>query len=111
MVGDALLLQIIKDVWAGVHALGLQRVLFFREIKKGDVTEGDVVEVEIASKLQVLFQQLRKSVPEKTPTGQGCGQPLQVAQASKWGVRWVIDKVAPVAVLCGPATRQNGRHT
>src|SRR6185295_7980977 len=88
---------------------GLQGAFFLGEIEERDVLEGNVVEIEIAAKVQLELYKLRKPSAKNTPTGNSPGEPAQGAQQLERGMRRIMDEIAPVAMLGRPCAREDRR--
>src|SRR5262245_3953234 len=58
VVGNLSALQKIKNVRTAIHAIRLQGAFLLRKIKQGDVAERDVVEIEVATELQLHLDEL-----------------------------------------------------
>ena len=53
VIGDMPLFEKIEDVRPAIHAARLERALLLGEIEQRDVSERNVVEIEVAAKLQL----------------------------------------------------------
>ena len=69
--------------------------------------ERDVVEIEVASKIEFGFDKAGKPTTENATPGELRRQPAQCAQRSKRRMLRVVNKIAPVAMFIGPATGEN----
>src|SRR5258708_6395517 len=103
MISDLALFEVIKNVGSSIHAARLQWAFLLTEVIKRNVLEGDIVEIEIAAKIELDFDETREPAPENPAPGQCPRQPAQKAQTAEWRIRWVIDKIAPVAMLSRPS--------
>src|SRR5205823_1540399 len=106
---DVALREKIEDVRPAVEAARLERVFFLGEIELRDVLEGDVVEIEVAAEFQRAAQKLRQPAAENPPARERARQPAQRPQRAKRRARRIVDEVAPVAVLRGPAAGEDRR--
>src|SRR5258706_16246310 len=108
VIGNAPLLQVIKDIGAAVHSARAKRAFFLGEIVEGNVREWDVVEVKIAAKIQTDFDEFREPAPENAAAGDLRGQPAKDAQRLKGRILRIIDEVTPIAMIHRPAPGKNG---
>ena len=71
--------ELIKDVFAAIHALGFKRTFFLREIVEMDALKRNVVEVKVTPKTKAAFHDLREVTADDAATGEGLWQPTQPA--------------------------------
>src|SRR5207244_7791199 len=83
---------------------------FLREIVKGNVFKRNVVQIKVASEIELPLNEFGKPSAENTAAGQSFGEPPQWAQRFEWGVLRIKNKIAPITMLFGPAAGKNRRH-
>jgi len=92
-----------------VKTAGLQRALLLAEIEERNMTERNVVQIEITIELKLPLKQLRKPASENAATGDPGRQPAKRTQRFEWRVFRIVNKVTPVAMIDRPAAGQDRR--
>src|SRR5262245_9791033 len=101
--------QFIENVMTAVKTAGLQRALLLAEIEERNMTERNVVQLEITIELKLPPKQLRKPASENAATGDPGRQPAKRTQRFEWRVFRIVNKVTPVAMIDRPAARTGSK--
>src|SRR5213075_2538889 len=75
-----------------------------------NVFERNVVEIEVTAELEVPSHESAQPAPENPLAGDRSWQPAQRTQPFERGMARVVNKVAPITVLLGPAAGKDRRH-
>src|SRR5882757_407465 len=80
MIWNRAVSKVVEDIWPAIHPAGLERISFLGEIIERNVFEGDIVQIEIAAKIELNFDEFRKPATENAAAGQALKKPAQRTQ-------------------------------
>src|SRR4051812_10807331 len=103
-------LEEVEDIGAAIHATRLQRIFLFGEVEQRNVPERNVVEIEVATELQLGFDEFRKPPANTSPARNSFRQPAQSFQGSEGRMRWVVNEVTPIPMVHRPVSGDDGGH-
>src|SRR5712671_3024414 len=99
VIGNPMLQEEIKDVLTVIHSARKQRAFFLAEIEQRNVAERNVVEVEVAAKIQARLDQLAQPMAKDAAAGDRSRQKAQRSQKTERGMIRIMNEVAPVAMF------------
>ena len=102
MIWNRAVFEVVEDIWPAIHPAGLERISFLGEIVERNVFEGDIVQIEITSKIELNFDEFGKPAAENAAAGQALGQPAQRTQRFEGGVGGIVNEITPVAMFDRP---------
>src|SRR5437016_1714812 len=111
VIANVAFLEVIENVRPSIHAAGLERTFLLGKIVERNVSERNIVKVEITAKVQLSLDELREPTPENAAAGHARREPAQRSQRFEGRVFWIINEVAPVPMIRRPAPRKDRWHT